>query len=192
MAEETGGVSKKMRSDYFFRWVYPYFDDRDLEEIVRAHGNLGKQLTVLDRAFEKAQLPESFTDDIYFNERRQLIEKLEQKFSVEGSAVMDKVERERMGIKEEPEPEPTYKEGKYVTQKSASGKEYKRSFHKWTPKEKAYLKEHLIDYKEGRISKTQFRIGLKNQSGNERSQSSVDTKVRRVNKHGLGKTREEE
>lgn len=192
-AERRGGVAEKMSTEYFYKWIKNHITNDDLEMIVNAHGDTGKQLTILDELFQRAELPDSFVDDMYVNERKNIVKRLEDeaKMQTRFRKIIDKKDLgftpggEEVEVTEIPketrvtEKEPTPK-ARTIRQRSDKGVYYERSYNKWSNKENLFLKSRLDDYKERKISMTTLRLQLKGISGKERSSSSVSTKMRRL------------
>ena len=185
-----GGIARAMSTDYFYKWLKMHMTDGDLELIVKAHNDVGTQLSLLDEIFMRNDF-DSATDDIYVNERKALIRKLEDE-ARSNSRFRNMLEKAELGfapeeipteagIKEAPSKEKEPTEGKRVIkQRSVKGNYYERTYAKWTPKEKIYLKARMTDYKEKKISMLELGNGLKSISGNERTSSSISTKMRRI------------
>ena len=183
----VGGVSKKLQEEGFMNWLMPHVNDKDLEQIVANTGDKSKQMEVLNRIFERAELPESFTGDFYQTEKEEILTKLERRVADENPDLIKKANKRQMGIGEvsETDEEPEKVRTSEITQHSKSGKLYTRSYTRWSFKEELFLKSRSRDFQSGKIKMSDMRDSLRGVSGNERTSGSIRAKMKRLNKEDM-------
>jgi hypothetical protein len=182
---KMGGVGREMTKNSFLAWILPRFTNQDLEGIVRAHDNTDKQLDILDRAFERADLPDSFMSDTYNAERKELVKKIEFMFQGQFKDTTEGVMKHKMGIgevREDLQPQTKEKGSSQFKQHSKKGKVYIRSRRNWSDIETETLKSRLKDYDEGRLTGKDMKRVLTQTTGLSRSQSSVSSKIYHLRK----------
>jgi hypothetical protein len=174
----VGGVSKKLKEEGFVNWIMPYFDKTSLEGIVANRDKPEEQMTILNNVFDKAQLPESFTEDFYVHEKQLLIKKLEMHIINDNPEFAEKKQRQDLGISE------VHSEEYSIENESPESKKKKSATNgnrKWSKKEELVIKTRLADYKSGKIKLSDIQASLKKTSGKERSKNSIRKKIKRMN-----------
>ena len=149
-------------------YIIKHLKQSDLEEIIKT-GSMNKKMDILNTILERENFPESFTSDLYKQQKEHFLKRLDN--LMPGAKKLRT--QEELGFKRKRRKEKVIKyqlQQKRIEQKSARGRKYKRGYDRWTIKEEYIVKSHK------RSSDKDIQKKISSQTGKKRSLDSIKRK----------------
>lgn len=170
--QNVGGVAEMFTDPGRSGYIIKHIKQSDLEEIIST-SSMNKKMDILNNILERENFPESFTSDLYKQQKEHFLKRLDD--LLPGAKKLRT--EEELGFKKRKKKEKAIKytvQQKRVKQKSVRGKEYKRGYDRWSIKEEYIIKS----YKNKSDKEIQKKIS--EQTGRKRSIYSIKRKRSRL------------